>query len=246
MPPRKTSPSLLEARALAGAAGAVAPGKGGRAKKSIADRLATLEADKVLDVSDFTAEGTARKIKSPTAGLTRVNSKGHDVIVHRTKFGNDKIISNNAASYAAAMYSAFGGSYAQYEREWNDVYRAYMAARERSMAASEQRKAERPRTTRPSTGRPVGRPKGSKNKPKMPMMAAAVAIEQQAVADVERDIATRLSASAAQHSAAARSASAARLSASPRLSAARLSASPKVMSPRMSPGRMMSAAGIPR
>ena len=252
MPP-KYSPATQEFRVLSGAV------KGGRARMALADKISTLKAEQVLDVSNYSTEGDARKIKSPKAGLTRVNSKGNEVIVPRSKFGNDKVVSNNAASYAAAMHEVYGGARSQYEREWNDMYRGYVSAADASKAATAARKASRPKTARPPTGKPRGRPR----KNPLPVagvrvasparMQAVAALEQAEVAAVERDLSQglsrALSASASQHSRSA-------LSMSPRVgsrspmavpvvqSSSRV-ASPRSMARSMSPSRML-AAGIPQ
>lgn len=249
MPPTR-SPTTAEFLTIANPTGR----KGGRAPASIAEKLAKLGADKTLDVSGYAAEGKSRVIASPkSAALTRVNSKGHSVVVPRKKFGTiGQIVSDNAESYAMAMYELNPSrSYAQYEREWNDMFRAHQAATMQSKAATEQRKAERI-ATRPATGAKRGRPVGSKNKPKLapatgyvgrPNVAAAM--EQRAVAEVETDVANALLRSASAHRSASRVASprpASRV-ASPRSASQVLRVASPVASPRMSPS-MMRAAGL--
>jgi hypothetical protein len=215
------SPTTAELRRVSGSV------KGGRERLSLVERLSKIDSEHALDVSNYMSDG-ARKIKSPKAGLTRVNSKGNEVIVPRSKFPlNSRIVSNNAASYAAAMYEIDPSrSRSQYEREWMDSFRQYEAAAAQSKANTEARKSERPATARPPTGKPRGRPKGSKNKAKLMQPTAYVgrpasrsssrvasqsriamtdAIVEAAEARVEADIARSLSRSSAQHSAAARS-----------------------------------------
>lgn len=97
-------------------------GRAAGTRVPIAERLTRLNAGEELDVSGLAMGKSARKIKSP---------KGNKASSRRTRFGRDRIVSSDEASFIMAE-EAIGRSGSAAGAFWREQRAAYMRMQEES------------------------------------------------------------------------------------------------------------------